>query len=188
MCRDRASWRPAWLLGLLVFWVGSPGCGAPAGSPAAAAARPIVLPDDWRAIPAESIAVPGDPLSAWEGPKGARLVCYRTMFAPGAKPLSLANELAARLLNEPGLEAPRAEVRHAGQTEVGCVTARVVPGGRQQSTRTRFWACLPKPDGVVWLRWDYPTDSEVELAPTIAKALEGLASTSWGAGPTAPYE
>jgi hypothetical protein len=152
------------------------GCGSHSPTTSDAIVAALALPAGWQPEPrSEAIVVPGDALAGWTGPEGARLVVYRTLYVPQATARSLANELATRLVNDPGVTLLQNETRRVGSHDVGCVSVEVSPPGGDSPGRRRDWVCLARDDGTYWLRWDYPASARGRFEAEIDRHIESLA-------------
>lgn len=95
------------------------GCQPPLGLPGAGVK--LTLPDGWSSVSPDTWSVPGVPLAAFSGPSGSSLVVYRSLPVPGASADALAEELANRLANNPGV----ASLEHRTLTVAGREAGRV---------------------------------------------------------------
>src|SRR5206468_136750 len=78
-------------------------------------------PASWRRVDPSARMVPGLAMAAWTGPDGSSLVVYRTLPIPGGSAATIAEGLANRLENLPGLHI---RVRRT-ETVAGTTAARV---------------------------------------------------------------
>jgi hypothetical protein len=134
--------------------------------------------------------VPGTPLAAWAGPEGSSLVVYRTLPAPGASADSIAEGLANRLTNLPGLSLEVKRIEEVGGLKSGRVEV-VAPGtgdalapsgvgtpiAREgitlQPTR-QVTVAFPRANGPLYLTWHLPESAYAQVAPEIESTLKGL--------------
>jgi hypothetical protein len=147
-------------------------------------------PGSWRPVKASTWVVPGAPLAAWSGPDGSSLVLYRTLWVPGGTALMLAEALANRLENLPGLRlvvkrtevqggiaAARVEAIAPGTGDAlapsGLGTPLEPPRGTLIPTREVTLA-FTQPRQTIYLTWHMPESSHERIAPEIEASLASL--------------
>ena len=81
--------------------------GCQRSAPLARAGIAVHPPASWRPVEPSAHQVPGVALAAWAGPEGSSLSLYRTLPAPGGSPAMIAEALANRLENLPGMRRGR---------------------------------------------------------------------------------
>jgi hypothetical protein len=134
--------------------------------------------------------VPGTPLAAWSGPKGSSLVVFRTLPAPGASADSLADGLANRLTNLPGLSLEVKRTEEIGGSRAGRVEAvapgtgdalapsgvgtPIAPEGKTLQPTRQVTVALPRANGPLYLSWHLPESAYSRVAPEIESTLKGL--------------
>ena len=134
--------------------------------------------------------VPGVPLAAWSGPEGSSLVVYRTLPTPGGSSATIAEALANRLENLPGLEvrdkrtetvggatAARVEVIAPGTGDAlapSGVGTPIAPPGKTLVPTRQVTIGLVRSDATLYLRWHAPESSYDRIAPDIRATLDSL--------------
>ncbi|WP_165234227.1 hypothetical protein [Aquisphaera insulae] len=164
------------------------GCGEV--EPLRAAGFAIRPPEAWKAEEPTRWLAPGTALAAWSGPDGSSLVVYRTLPDPTASAGTIAEALANRLANLPGLTmaanrtetiagqpAARVEAVAPGSgasfapSGIGRPTARE---GETLIPTRRVVVGFPRSDGPVFLAWHAPEGASPRLMAEIDATLKGL--------------
>jgi hypothetical protein len=168
--------------------------GCEPSSPLEAAGLGALAPSEgWRSEGPNTYSVPGKILAAWSGPEGASLVAYRNLPIPDPSASALAEELAARLANLPGMTVGAVETRRVGGAEAAWVESvgpgtgdalapsgvgvPVAPEGRTLVPTRRVALGMPRADGTVWLVWHFPDSARERLAPQVEATLNQLSSS-----------
>lgn len=145
-------------------------------------------PTSWQPKNRTTWMVPGTPLAAWSGPDGSSLAVYRTL--PGASTEMLAEALANRLENLPGLKllvkrtetvagvpAARVEVIAPGTGDIlaasGIGTPIETPGKALIPTR-QVTLAFTQPSATIYLTWHMPERSYNRIEPDIRATLQSL--------------
>ncbi len=174
-------------LGWLLI-VGSGGCQAT--TPLENAGVSLTVPDSWQPVEPLRWKVPGTPLAAWSGPEGSSLVIYQTLPDPGATASTIAEGLANRLTNLPGLTVRvRRTETLAGQTAARVEVdapgsgAALAPSGVGTPVATegkplilthQITIGFPRSRGTLFLSWHTPDQAHARIAPEIKAMLESL--------------
>src|SRR5690349_2737513 len=87
----------AWALVLLTM-------GAGCRSSAESAHLGLTPPAGWRPSSTSGVNVPGTPVAAWTGPRGATLVVFTALPIPRGTAKATAEDLSNRLTHLPGLQ------------------------------------------------------------------------------------
>jgi hypothetical protein len=170
------------------------GC-QPSG-PLARAGIAVSPPASWQRVEPLPRQVPGVPLAAWAGPDGSTLVLYRTLPAPGGSPAMIADALANRLENLPGLQVVVRQTEQVGETTAARVEVvapgtgdALAPSGSGPPTAPAGKTLIPtrevtvgfhRPDATLLLTWVTPDSSYGRIAPDIKATLESVRFTSSG--------
>ncbi len=165
------------------------GCG-PSSPLEAAGLGALAPPEAWQAENPRTYPVPGVALAAWKGPEGASLVAYRNLPIPDPSAGSLAQELASRLTNLPGISVESVGTRRVGGAEAAWVEAvgegtgdslapsgtgvPIAPEGRTLIPTRRVALGLPRADGTVWVVWHFPASARERLVPQVEATLKRL--------------
>jgi hypothetical protein len=165
-------------------------CGCQPGTPLERAGLAIAPPDSWRSVEPSRWLVPGSPLAAWSGPEGSSLVVYRTIPAPGASADSLAESLANRLTNLPGLSLEVKRTEQLGGLKAARVEAvtpgtgdalapsgagtPIAPAGKTLRPTRQVTVAFPRANGPLFLSWHMPESAYPRLAPEIEATLKKL--------------
>jgi hypothetical protein len=173
---------------LVVAFVLTLGCG-PAGSEGFPGFE-LAPPATWRRVEPSAWMVPGVPLAAWSGPEGSSLVVYRTLPLPGGSAATIAEGLANRLENLPGLQvrerrtetvagrsAARVEVVAPGTGDVlasSGVGTPVAPAGKSLTPTHQVTLGFVEPDRTLYFTWHIPESSYDRTAPEIQATLDSL--------------
>jgi hypothetical protein len=170
------------------------GC-QPAG-PLGRAGLSVTPPASWRPVKPSPGKVPGIPLAAWAGPDGSSLVIFRTLPVPGGSPSMIAEALANRLTNLPGLRLVVERVETVG----GMSAARVevvapgtgdalAPSGLGTPTLPDGKSLIPTrqvtlgflgPAATLYVTWHAPESSYGRIAPDIEATLKSFRLTAGG--------
>jgi hypothetical protein len=169
-----------------------PGC-QPA-TPLARAGIAVTVPVSWRPVAPPASRIPGVPLAAWAGPDDSSLVLYTTLPAPGGSPAMIAESLANRLENLPGLRLVVNRTETIGDTTAARVEVvapgtgdSLAPSGSGPPTAPAGKTLIPtrevtvgflRPDVTLFLTWNSPESSYERLAAEIKATLETLRFTS----------
>ncbi len=173
---------------VVLFMASAAGCGG--GTALEDAGLSLAPPEGWRPVdPTESL-VTGKPLAAWTGPEGMSLVVFRELWAPGATASSLAEGLANRWVNLPGLEVEACRVATIDGRPAARVDAvapgdgrswaptgtgqAVLPGGATPVPTRRVAVGVPGRKGVVWLWWQGPEAASAIGLPQVDATLATL--------------
>ncbi len=191
------SRRPG-VLGLALMFLC--GCRAPTPSDSEVEGVRLNLPTSWSQVPKSTFPVPGTPLSAWKGPAGASLVVFRTLPAPGRTAKGLAEELANRMTNLPGVRVEVRRVERLAGREVARVEVvapgvgdalapsgqgvPVAPAGKALVPTRRVTFGIPGAGPIRWLTWHFPESSRARVAPRVDAAV---ASLRWEDGTSSSY-
>lgn len=166
----------------------APGCQPDA--PLARAGVHLSPPASWRPVARTTWPVPGTPLAAWSGPNGSSLVVYRALPIPDGNAKGVAEALANRLSNLPGLELVVRRTEEWGKAEAGRVEA-VAPGtgdslapsgtgvpavrdGRELIPTRRVVLGFPRASAPIFLAWHAPESANAELQEQVQTILQGL--------------
>lgn len=150
----------------------------------------IEPPASWQPADPERSRVPGTPVAAWTGPGGSTLVVYRALPIPGGTPGAMAEDLANRLANLPGVrvldkrtqtcagrEAAYVEVTAPGTGGALAPSGTGVPLAAQGQALVpthRVSVGFPREADALWLVWHYPESSQGEVEPLIKTTLATL--------------
>lgn len=166
--------------------------GCEPGSPLAGAGVELRLPSAWRPVEPDTWPVPGVPLAAWSGPDGSSLVVYRALPIPGGRAEALAEELANRLTNLPGMKvlsarsetlsgmsAARVEAIAPGTGSALAPSGAGVPRNRDDRplVPTRLVVLgFPRSADTLFLVWHRPASAGAEgtLGASLEPLLRGL--------------
>jgi hypothetical protein len=148
----------------------------------------FTVPASWRSVEPLASRVPGVPLAAWDGPDGSSLVLYRALPAPGGSPAMIAEGLANRLENLPGLRLVVNRTETIGETTAARVEVvapgtgnSLAPSGTGPPTAPDGKTLIPtrevtlgfhRPDATLFLTWNTPESSYGRIAPEIKATLE----------------
>jgi hypothetical protein len=176
----------------LVAVIACMGC-QPAGS-AGIPGLIVSPPPTWRRIEPTAVVVPGVLLAAWSGPEGSSLAVYRDLPDPGGSPATIAEALANRLENLPGLTvrvkrteslggstAAHVEVTAPGTGDAlapSGVGTPIAPEGKQLVPTRQVTIGFVRHDGTFYLRWHAPESSYDRIAPDIRATLDTLRITA----------
>src|SRR5207248_3181479 len=148
----------------------------------------LTPPGSWRRAESSAWMVPGVPLAAWSGPDGSSLVVYRTIPVPGGSAAMIADGLANRLENLPGLQ-----VRERGTESVAGTTAArvevvapgtgdalapssagspVAPADRPLMPTHQVTLGFVQPDRTLYFTWHVPESAYDRIKPEIQAALD----------------
>jgi hypothetical protein len=183
----------AWFVAM--FWF--VGC-QPAGS-AGLSVLAITPPNSWRRVEPNPWMVPGVRVTAWSGPEGSSFVVYQTLPIPGGSAATLAEGLANRLENLPGLEvrdkrtetvggmtAARVEVVAPGTGDTlapsGAGTP-IAPAGKSLVRTRQVTIGFVRTEATLYLRWHAPESSYDRIAPDIRATLDSLHLAAGGKMP-----
>jgi len=177
-----------------------PGC-QPAG-PLGRAGLELTPPASWRPVEPPPGKVPGVPLAAWAGPDGSSLLIFRTLPVPGGSPTMIAQALANRLTNLPGLRLVFGRVETVGGTSAARVEVvapgtgdALAPSGLGTPTAPAGKSLIPtrqvtlgflRETATLYLTWHAPESSYGRIAPEIEATLKSCRLTS--GGKTSSYE
>jgi hypothetical protein len=175
-------------LGLILVVLSSGGCQPDA--PLQGAGLALSLPDSWRAVEPSTWMVPGSPLAAWSGPEGSSLVVYRTLPMPGGSAAMIAEGLANRLTNLPGLAlevkrteevggfpAARVEVVAPGTGDAlapSGVGTPLAPAGKTLQPTRQVTLAFARSGGPLFISWHMPESAHPRLVPEIESTLKSL--------------
>jgi hypothetical protein len=164
-------------LGNLVGFVAVSACVGcqPAGS-AGVPGLALTPPKTWRRIPPTAAMVPGVALAAWSGPEGSSLVVYRTLPAPGGSASTIAESLANRLENLPGLTIRDQRTETLAGTTAAWVEV-TAPGTGDALTPSGVGTPVApevRIDATLYLRWHVPESSYDRMARDIRATLDSL--------------
>jgi hypothetical protein len=154
------------------------------------AAVPVEPPAAWKRVEPGTWRVPGVAMAAWSGPDGSSLVVYRTLPVPGGTPEMIAEGLANRLENLPGVQvrdrrtesvggatAARVEVVAPGTGDALAPSGAgsfVVPEGQTLVPTRQVTLGFLAPDRTIYLRWHAPEASYDRIAPDIRTTLDSI--------------
>jgi len=168
--------------------IGATGCGAT--TPLGRAGVSLAPPDDWSRDASGGHVVPGTPIAAWAGPRGASLVVYTTLPIPSPDDAALAAELATRSENLPGVSI----LAQGVETRDGLAAARVemvgpgtggafvpsgigrpiAPAGVTILPTRRVVVSFPRRSDTLHLVWHYPDSAHPEIGPGVEATLGSL--------------
>jgi hypothetical protein len=151
---------------------------------------PVEPPASWKRVEPGTWRVPGVALSAWSGPEGSSLVVYRTLPVPGGTPEMIAEGLANRMENLPGVRILERRTESVG----GATAARVelvapgtgdalapsgagsfvVPDGKTLVPTRQVTLGFLTPDRTIYLRWHVPDGSYDRIAPDIRSTIASV--------------
>jgi hypothetical protein len=173
---------------LVLAFVGPGGCEQ--GDPLQRAGLTLTPPGSWRPVEPSRWMVPGTPLVAWSGPDGSSLVVYRTLPAPGGSAATIAESLANRLTNLPGLSlevkkteevggltAARVEVVAPGIGDAlapSGVGTPLAPAGKTLQPTRQVTVAFPRANGPIFVSWHMPEEAHARLAPDIESTIKAL--------------
>jgi hypothetical protein len=173
---------------LILAVMGSGGCEP--GTPLERAGLTVSPPESWESVEDSRWMVPGTPLAAWSGPGGSSLVVYRALPAPGATAGSIAESLANRLTNLPGLSLEVKRTEEVGGVPAGRVEVvapgtgdalapsgagtPIAPEGKTLLPTRQVTVVLPRANGPLYLCWHLPESAYPRFAPEIESTLKGL--------------
>ena len=156
----------------------------------------LAPPASWQRVQPSTWMVPGVALAAWSGPEGSSLVLYRSLPVPGGSAATLAEGLANRLENLPGLTvrerrtqtvagqaAARVEVVAPGTGDAMAPSAAgtpVAPEDRALIPTHQVIIGLIRRDDTLYLTWHMPESSYDRIAPEIQATLESMRYTKPG--------
>ncbi len=196
MIRAIVSIAPVKVAGLVAM-IACVGC-QPAGSSGIPGIE-LTPPMTWHRIESTGVMVPGVSLAAWSGPEGSTLVIYRTLPAPGDSASTIADGLANRLENLPGLTirdrrtetlagttAARIEVTAPGIGDAlapSGVGTPIAPEGKSLVPTRQVTIGFVRNDATLYLRWHAPESSYDRIAPDIRTTLDSLRLTDRGSSP-----
>ena len=156
----------------------------------------FTVPASWRTVEPSASQVPGVPLAAWAGPDGSSLVLFRALPAPGDSPAMIAEALANRLENLPGLRLVVNRTETIGETTAARVEVvapgtgnSLAPSGTGPPTALDGKTLIPtrevtlgfhRPDATLFLTWDSPESAYGRIAPEIKATLETVRFTTSG--------
>jgi len=172
----------------MVAAIAPAGC-QPAGS-AGLSGIALTPPSTWRRVEPSRWMVPGTALAAWSGPEGSSLVAYRTLPIPGGSAAMIAEALANRLENLPGLQvrdkrtepvggttAARVEVVAPGTGDALAASGAgtpVAPSGKNLVPTRQVTVGFVRPDDTLYLRWHVAESAYDRIAPDIRATLDSL--------------
>ena len=175
-------------LNLIPLLVLSQGCKP--GTPIDRAGITVTPPASWHSVPPTTWMVPGTPLAAWSGPDGASFVIYRTLWVPDGSAEMLAEALANRLGNLPGVKLlvkrtePSAGVQAARLELIAPGTGdALVPSGLGEPQKPADKDLTPtrqvtlafvRPTNTIYLTWHMPAGSYDRIEPDIRSTLQSL--------------
>jgi hypothetical protein len=186
----RAQFQGAlWTFGLsLLCMAGSSGC-QPV-DPLQRAGIALAVPGSWKRVEPSTWMVPGTPLAAWSGPEGSSLAVYRALPFPGGSAAMIAEGLANRLTNLPGLQVlvkGTAEIAGQSAARIEVVApgtgAAFAPSGagspialddRPLFPTRQVTLGFPRSGGTLFLSWHMPESAHPRIAPEIEAALGSL--------------
>jgi hypothetical protein len=156
----------------------------------------ITPPDSWQPVQPTRWAVPGVALAAWAGPDGSSMVLYRTLPAPGGTVAQIADALAIRLENLPGLRvvvkrtetvagasAARIEVVAPGTGDAVASSGTgtvIAPEGKSLVPTRQVTVGFVRPGETLYLVWHMPESSHDRITPDIDATLQSFRFTSSG--------
>jgi hypothetical protein len=156
----------------------------------------ITPPDSWQPVQPLRWAVPGVALAAWAGPDGSSMVLYRTLPAPRGTAAQIADALANRLENLPGLRvvvkrtesvadtsAARIEVVAPGTGDAIAPSgtgAAFAPEGKSLVPTRQVTVGFVRPSETLYLVWHMPESSHDRITPDIDATLQSFRFTSSG--------
>jgi hypothetical protein len=181
--------------------VGTSGCQATSSLESAGLA--VVVPGLWHPVDTARWMVPGKTLAAWAGPEGSSLVIYQTLPGPGVTPTMIAEGLANRLTNLPGLKvlikrvetiagqpAARVEVVAPGSGAMlapSGLGAPVATDGQPLMATRQVTVGFTRARGTLFLSWHLPEQAYTRIAPDIEAVLGSLTLTPDTATPSSTY-
>jgi hypothetical protein len=170
--------------------------GCQAAPPLGRSGIELTPPATWRRVEPSAWMVPGEPLAAWSGPESSSLVVYRTLPVPGGSAATIADGLANRLENLPGLQvrerrtqtlagttAARVEVVALGTGQAlapSGVGTPVAPAGSSLIPTHQVTLGFVRPDKTLYVTWHLPESVHDRIAPDIQATLDSLRFTSRG--------
>ena len=188
MQRGNRVARPALGLALASWLVCVSGCSS--RSALARAGVDLEVPAQWSPVPKDSRIVPGTPLAAWSGPSGSSLVVYTSLPIPEGQASALADQLATRLENLPGLrivaakteriagiESARVEVVAPGTGDALAPSgtgAPVSPSGSELVPTRRVMIGFIRPGDTLTLVWHAPEVAYASIEPQVEAMLKSL--------------
>jgi hypothetical protein len=147
--------------------------------------------------------VPGVALAAWAGPEDSSLVLYRTLPVPDGTAAKIAEALATRLENLPGLKiavkrteniadttAARVEVVAPGTGDAiapSGIGSPIAPEGKSLIPTREVTVGFVRPGETVFLTWHTPESSYQRIAPDIDATLKSFRFKSSGKVSTYRY-
>jgi hypothetical protein len=156
-------------------------------------------PAAWKRVEPGTWRVPGVALSAWSGPEGSSLVVYRTLPVPGGTPEMMAEGLANRMENLPGVRILHRRTESVGGTTAALVAlvapgtgdalapsgagSFVVPEGKTLVPTRQVTLGFLAPDRTIYLRWHVPDGSYDRIAPDIRSTIDSIRLAAEGHRP-----
>jgi hypothetical protein len=147
----------------------------------------LTPPVGWKTVAPTTWPVPGTPIAAWSGPGGASLVLYRSLPVPGGRAEALAEGLANRLENLPGLRVVSRGVETVGGLDAARVEAvapgtgdalapsgagtPVAPEGVTLRPTRRVVLLVPRPADTLGLVWHAPEEDTNRLEQQVRSTL-----------------
>lgn len=177
----RWLWPGVWILAAL-------GCG-PRGGPEA---EGLVIrpPASWHTADPAKYPQPGSTVAAWTGPQGSTLVAYSALPIPNGTPGAMAEDLANRLTNLPGVRVLDKHTqtcagREAAYVEVSApgtggalapsgTGVPVAPKGQTLVPTRRISVGFPREADTLWLVWHYPESAKSEVEQDMRATLASL--------------
>lgn len=157
---------------------------------------------DWKPVAATTWPVPGTPLGAWEGPGGSSMVVYQSLPVPGGRASSIAEGLANRLENLPGLRVVSRGTVDVGGTAAARVVAvapgtgdalapsgtgvPLLPAGKAMTPTRRVVVSVPREADTLSVVWHAPEAQAEALEARVRATLKSLKVGSHRP-PTSPY-
>ncbi len=151
-------------------------------------------PASWRPVEPSAHQVPGVALAAWAGPEGSSLSLYRTLPVPGGSPAMIAEALANRLENLPGMRVVVHQTEKVGETTAARVEVvapgtgnalapsgagtPIAPAGKTLVPTRQVTLGFHRPDATLFLTWVVPESSYDRIAPDIKATLETVRFTA----------